>query len=213
MLAFRTTTAAEHVARSRIKMSNQPDPIREFQDLFERAKRRDGVDATVSTLATANTEGRPAARAVLIKQADHRGFVFYTNLASRKAHEIESNPQAALCIYWPWLDTQVRIEGRVEQISDEDSDAYFASRTRGSQIGAWTSKQSQPLASRQELLTRYFKIKTRFLNKEIPRPDFWGGYRIVPDRIEIWHNQLHRLHDRFLYLREGEDWTVQRLYP
>ena len=194
-------------------MQPQKDPIEEFQRLFQKAKREDGIDATVSTLATADTDAQPSARAVLLKHVDHRGFVFYTNLISRKAREIEANPQAALCLYWPWMDTQVRIEGRVEPISDEESDAYFQSRPRGSQLGAWTSKQSQPLASRQELVTRYLKIKTRFLNKEIPRPDFWGGYRIVPSRMEIWHNQLYRLHDRFLYLREGGGWTVQRLYP
>jgi pyridoxamine 5'-phosphate oxidase len=194
-------------------MQAQIDPIEVFTHLFEKAKRKDGVDATVSTLATADTDARPSARAVLLKHVDHQGFVFYTNLKSRKARELEANPQAALSIYWPWLDTQVRIEGRVEPISDAESDAYFEFRPRGSQLSAWTSKQSQPLASRQELLARYLKIKTRFLNKEIPRPDFWGGYRIVPDRMEIWHNQLHRLHDRFLYLREGDDWSMQRLYP
>jgi pyridoxamine 5'-phosphate oxidase len=194
-------------------MRAPPDPIQEFLDLFERAKRHDGADATVATLATANREARPSARAVLLKHVDHRGFVFYTNFESRKAHDIDANPRGALCIYWPWMDTQVRIEGGIERVSDEESDAYFDSRARGSQVAAWTSKQSQPLRSRQELLARYLKIKTRFLNKAIPRPEFWGGYRLVPERMEIWHNQLHRLHDRFLYQKGNDGWSVQRLYP
>lgn len=194
-------------------MPNQDDPIREFQTLFARASRQDGVDATVSVLATADTEGRPSARAVLLKHVDETGFVFYTNKTSRKAREIETNPRAALCIYWPWIDIQVRVEGSVVAVSDQEADDYFDTRPRGSQLGAWTSKQSQPLSSRQELLARYLKIKARFLNRAIPRPDFWGGYRIAPDRVEIWHNQLYRLHDRFLYRREGDSWTRQRLYP
>jgi pyridoxamine 5'-phosphate oxidase len=194
-------------------MRAPPDPIQEFLDLFERAQRHDGADATVATLATANTEARPSARAVLLKHVDHRGFVFFTNFESRKARDIDANPRAALCIYWPWMDTQVRIEGGIERVSDEESDAYFDSRPRGSQVAAWTSKQSQPLSSRQELLARYLKIKTRFLNKAIPRPEFWGGYRLVPERMEVWHNQLHRLHDRFLYKKGCEGWSVQRLYP
>ena len=194
-------------------MSKPVDPIEEFRALFERAKRNKEADATVSTLATADAGARPSARAVLLKQVDERGFVFYTNKTSRKAREIEVNPRAALCVYWPWIDTQVRIEGAVESIPDRESDAYFESRPRGSQIGAWTSKQSQPLASRQVLVGRYLETKRRFFNKPIPRPEFWGGYRIVPDRMEIWHNQIHRLHDRFLYLRNDEIWTVERLYP
>jgi len=194
-------------------MQTSPDPIGEFQRLFERAKRAKRGDATVSTLATSDLDGRPSARSVLLKQVDERGFVFYTNRRSRKALEIDANPRAALCIYWPWLDTQVRVEGPVERVTDRESDAYFASRPRGSQLGAWTSKQSQPLKSRKELLTRYLKIKGRFFNQPVPRPDFWGGYRIVPDRIEIWHNKMHRLHDRFVYRKIGGGWTAGRLYP
>lgn len=194
-------------------MPSAPDPIREFQRLFARAQRAEGVDPTVSTLATADTDARPSARAVLLKDVDDTGFVFYTNRKSRKARDIAANPQAALCIYWPWIDVQVRVEGRVEAVDDTESDAYFASRPRGSQIGAWTSKQSQPLASRRELVSRYLKIKNRFRNRPVPRPDFWGGYRIVPDRVEIWHNKLHRLHDRWLYRRDGTGWTIERLYP
>ena len=194
-------------------MGSPLNPIQEFVELLEKAKRRDDVDATVATLATTDTQGQPSARVVLVKQVDDRGFVFYTNLESRKAHELDANPRAALCVYWSWIDCQVRIEGAVERISDEESDAYFDSRARGSQLGAWTSKQSQPLGSRQELVARYLEAKARFLGKTIPRPDFWGGYRLTPDKIEIWHNQLHRLHDRFLYQRIDHTWSKQRLYP
>ena len=194
-------------------MKTTPDPIGEFKRLFERATRANRGDATVSTLATADLDARPSARTVLLKHVDERGFVFYTNRSSRKAREIDANSRAALCIYWSWLDTQVRVEGPVEIVTDRESDAYFASRPRGSQLGAWTSKQSQPLESRKELLTRYLKIKKRFFNKPVPRPDFWGGYRIVPDRIEIWHNKVHRLHDRFVYRKIRETWTIGRLYP
>ena len=194
-------------------MGSPPDPIREFLELFDRAKRRDDLDATVSTLATANTDAEPSARVVLLKHVDDRGFVFYTNFESRKAHELASNPRAALCLYWPWIDCQVRIEGTVKRTSNEDSDAYFASRPRGSQLGAWTSKQSHPLGSRRELVTRFLEIKARFLGKTIPRPDFWGGYRLTPTKIEIWYNQLHRLHDRFLYRKVDNSWSRKRLYP
>ena len=194
-------------------MQTPPDPIGEFQRLFEKARRANRGDATVSTLATSDQNARPSARSVLLKKVDDRGFVFYTNRNSRKAQEINANPRAALCIYWPWLDTQVRVEGAVESLTDRESDAYFASRPRGSQLGAWTSKQSQPLASRRELLTRYLKMKKRFFNKPVPRPEFWGGYRIVPDRMEIWHNKLNRLHDRFAYQRSGDSWIMSRLYP
>jgi len=195
-------------------MSQQPDPIAQYKELFERALRLEGEkDATAATLATADLEARPTARVVLVKHVDERGFVFYTNLESRKAKDLRLNPRVALCIYWSSLDKQYRVEGRVEPVTETEADEYFVSRPRGSQIGAWTSKQSEPLGSRQELMARYLKIQARFAGKSIPRPRFWSGYRVVPDRIEIWHNQTHRLHDRFLYLRTGESWSVERLYP
>lgn len=195
-------------------MSRAPDPIAEYHELFKRALRQEGEKcATAATLATADLEARPSARVVLIKHADTSGFVFYTNLESRKAGDLRRNPRAALCIYWSSLDKQIRIEGSVEPIRDSESDAYFDSRPRGSQLGAWTSKQSAPLASRKELMARYLKIQARFAGKSVPRPAFWGGFRLNPDRVEIWHNQTHRLHDRFLYLRTDEGWSVQRLYP
>lgn len=189
------------------------DPIAEFLAAFERAKKEQPGDPTAMTLATADAKGRPSARMVLLKHVDEQGFVFYTNYESRKSTQLADNPRAALCIYWPTLDLQVRVEGAVERTSDEESDAYFASRARGSQIAAWASKQSQPLSSRARLLARVAEMEARFLGRSIPRPDFWGGFRVIPERIEFWFNQLHRLHDRRLYLRQGDGWTVQRLYP
>jgi len=194
-------------------MVNAVDPIAEFLALFERAQSQEGADPTAAVLATADRDARPSARVVLIKHVDEQGFVFYTNLESRKAKDLQSNPRAALCVYWPSIHRQVRLEGRVEPISQTESDRYFSSRSRGRQIAAWTSKQSDALGSRRELLSRYLRIKARFAGAPVPRPPFWGGYRLVPDRVEIWHNQLHRMHDRFLYLRRDDEWTVQRLYP
>jgi pyridoxamine 5'-phosphate oxidase len=150
---------------------------------------------------------------VLLKGVDQRGFAFYTNLASRKARELEANPRAALCVYWESIEQQVRVEGRVERVADEEADAYFASRPRMSQIGAWASRQSEPLDSRARLLGRAAQAEAHFLGRAVERPPFWGGYRIIPDRIEFWWNQLHRLHDRVLYTREGDGWKVERLYP
>lgn len=194
-------------------MVNAVDPIAEYLALFERAQREESADPTAAVLATADRDARPSARVVLIKHVDEQGFVFYTNFESRKARELRANPRAALCVYWPSIHKQVRLEGRVELVSPEDADHYFSSRSRGRQIAAWASKQSAPLASRKDLLSRYLSIKARFAGAPVPRPPFWGGYRLVPDRVEIWHNQLHRLHDRFLYLRRGDEWTRQRLFP
>lgn len=179
-----------------------------------RAHDEESHDATAATLATANDAGRPSARIVLIKDIDAAGVTFYTNLKSRKALELQANPHAALCIYWPTLHKQIRLEGEVENVTDREADAYFTSRPRGSQIGAWASRQSDPLASRRELVAEFLKTQTRFAGQPVLRPPFWGGYRLVADRIEIWHNQLYRLHDRFLYERQEEGgWTERRLYP
>jgi len=189
------------------------DPIAEFQQALDRARRSERGDPTAVTLATATPDGRPSCRVVLLKQVDERGFVFFTNYGSRKARQLEENPWAALTAYWKSLDMQIRVEGRVERVSDEESDAYFASRPRASQLGAWVSRQSEPLDTRARLVGRYLKLQARFAAKPVPRPEFWGGYRIVPDRIELWWNQLHRLHDRLLYRRSAEGWVKERLYP
>jgi pyridoxamine 5'-phosphate oxidase len=190
-----------------------PDPIAEFLEAFERAKIEQPGDPTAMTLATADAQGRPAARMVLLKAVDSRGFVFYTNYESRKAEQLAANPAAALCIYWPALDLQVRVEGSVERTSEAESDTYFATRPHGSQIGAWASQQSRPLSSRAKLLAQVAETEARFLGRSVPRPPFWGGFRVIPRRIEFWHNQLHRLHDRRLFVRREDGWTVQRLYP
>jgi len=195
-------------------MTRDPDPLAEVRRLLSRAQIEESHDATVATLATADAIGRPSARIVLVKNIDAAGVTFYTNLESRKAIDLKVNPQAALCIYWPTLHKQVRMEGHVQAVTEEEAETYFASRPRGSQIGAWASKQSEPLASRRELVARYLRLQARFAGQPVHRPPFWGGYRLIADRIEIWHNQLYRLHDRFLYERKAErGWTVQRLYP
>lgn len=190
-----------------------PDPIAAFQEAFDRAKKREPVEATAVILATADASGQPSARVVLLKQVDERGFSFFTNYASRKAHQLEENPKAALCVYWESIEQQIRVEGRVERMSAEESDTYFANRPRMSQIGAWASRQSEPLDSRARLLGRAAKYEAKYLGRSVPRPPFWGGYRLVPERMEFWWNQLHRLHDRVVYTREGDGWRRARLYP
>jgi pyridoxamine 5'-phosphate oxidase len=189
-----------------------PDPISEFIGAIERANAR-GVDTTPVALATADANGRPSVRMVLLRGIDERGFVFHTNYKSRKAREIEDNPYAALCFHWPTLEEQIRIEGAVERLTADESDDYFAGRPRESQLGAWASAQSEILASREKFEEEYGATETRFHGQPVPRPPFWGGYRIAPSHIEFWYGRTARLHDRILYLREGSNWTVQRLYP
>ena len=188
------------------------DPITEFLNAKERAEAHQ-VDTAPVTLATADTNAQPSARMVLLRGVDERGFVFFTNFDSRKGRELDTNPRAALCIHWVALDEQIRVEGDVERLSDAESDAYFDSRPRGSQLGAWASEQSQVLPSRETLEERYREIERRFDGSEVTRPPFWGGYRVVPRRIEFWYGRPDRLHDRVLYLREGGRWRIERLYP
>lgn len=196
-------------------MPDQPmnDPIARFRQVFEQALASGAAEPTAMTLATADNDGRVAARMVLLKGFDERGFVFFTNLESRKAKDIEANPHAALAFFWQPLETQVRIEGRVEPVSGDEADEYFGSRPRGSQIGAWASRQSRPLASREELEARVLETEARFAGSEIPRPHFWSGLRVVPDRIEFWWGKPSRLHDREIYLWDGDGWRTERLYP
>jgi len=188
------------------------NPVTEFLDAAERARAHQ-VDTAPVALATADARGRPSVRIVLLRGVDERGFVFFTNYRSRKGRELEQNPYAALCFHWVSLDEQIRVEGPIERVSDAESDEYFATRPRGSQLGAWASDQSAPLASRELLEERYREIEARFGDQPIARPAFWGGYRLIPERIEFWYGRPDRLHDRVLYTRDRTGWRIERLYP
>lgn len=190
------------------------DPYTLFDVWFAEAQVSEPNDPNAMALATADGDGRPSVRMVLVKGHDARGFVFYTNRESRKAGELEANPQASLLFHWKSLRRQVRIEGSVERASDAESDAYFASRSRASQLGAVASDQSRPLESREAFEARYQKVSARYEGLEIPRPAYWGGYRVVPRAIEFWQDRAHRLHERRLFTRAGGgDWTEGLLYP
>ena len=189
------------------------DPIEEFHTVLARASDGAPYDPVAVTLATADASGRPSARIVLLRGVDARGFVFYTNYRSRKGLDLDANPFAALCCYWPWIDEQVRVEGRVDRVSDDESDAYFASRPRGSQIGAWASAQSRVLPDRATLEAKYESLQAEFGDAPVPRPEHWGGFRIVPDRIEFWKAGTYRLHQRQVYIRDDGAWRVELLYP
>jgi pyridoxamine 5'-phosphate oxidase len=187
------------------------DPLALFSELFERAA-RESAEPDAMVLSTVDADGRPSARYVLLKAVDERGFVFYTNVESRKARALAAHPYAALTFYWPPA-TQVRIEGDVERVSDADADAYFATRPRGSQIGAWASKQSDELASRATLDARVREIEERFVSAPITRPPFWTGFRVVARSIEFWTRDPLRLHERVVYRRGPGEWTSSLLYP
>jgi pyridoxamine 5'-phosphate oxidase len=189
------------------------DPLAAFRDALARASQHETSDPTAMTLATVSPDGRPSARMVLLKEADSRGFVFYTNFGSRKGLEIEKNPFVALVIHWAKAAEQVRVEGRVEQVTDAEADAYFASRARGSQIGAWASTQSEPIESREALERAFADVAARFEGKAVPRPPHWSGYRVIPDRIEFWFGRDDRLHDRYLYVRTENGFSACRLCP
>jgi pyridoxamine 5'-phosphate oxidase len=191
------------------------DPFDAFDDLWGRVQRTapEGFDPATVALATADATGRPSARMVLLRGVDRQGFLFYTNYGSRKAGDLDTNPRAAVCGFWHWLRQQVRIEGVVTKATAGESDAYFASRPRESRLGAWASPQSRPIESRRDLEWRLRDAEARFPSGPVPRPDFWGGYRLVPDRMEFWEEGPFRLHDRLLYVREDSVWTVVRLAP
>ena len=191
------------------------DPIERFLAAWERVQTTapEGLDPATVALATADAVGSPSTRIVLLRGVDRDGFVFYTNYRSRKAHDLEANPRAALCGFWYWLKEQVRIEGRVVRVTADESDAYFASRPRGSQLGAWASPQSEPIASRAELETRLNELHAQYADQPVPRPEFWGGYRLIPDRIEFWEEGPFRLHDRFVFTRGSDGWMRERLAP
>lgn len=191
------------------------NPIELFHDWLQQAKDHPAIsEPTAMSLATAAADGMPSCRIVLLKQADMEGFVFYTNHEGRKSIEIQANPKAALCFYWMPLDRQIRVEGTVEKVSDAMADAYFASRARGSQIGAWASRQSQPMEHDTSLTDRIKAYEQQFAGQNIPRPPHWSGWRVVPQRIEFWLQGDFRVHDRWEYMRSPEGgWTKTHLYP
>jgi pyridoxamine 5'-phosphate oxidase len=190
------------------------DPISRFQDAYDRARAASKSDPTAVALATSDVSGAPSVRIVLLKHADERGFVFYTNGTSRKGEELKKDPRAALCFYWPELGEQIRVEGEVEKVTDAESDAYFRTRPRDSQLGAWASRQSRQLESREILLERFQDLSEEYEGKDVPRPPWWGGYRVKPQRIEFWKSALHRLHERELYVRsETGGWLHVLLNP
>ena len=189
------------------------DPFAMFGTWFAEAERGELNDPNAMTLATANHEGQPAARTVLLKEWDARGFVFYTNTESRKGDDLRENGFVALLFHWKSLRRQVRVEGVASVVTAAEADAYFASRARVSRLGAWASEQSRPLASRAELEARLADVEARYPSEEVPRPDYWSGYRIVPASIEFWQDMPFRLHDRTVFTRVRDDWVVGKLFP
>ncbi|MBR0679375.1 pyridoxamine 5'-phosphate oxidase [Roseomonas eburnea] len=189
------------------------DPIAIFEAWMAEAAKSEPNDANAVCLATATPQGLPSARMVLLKGVDARGFVFYTNVDSRKGAELAANPHAALCFHWKSLARSVRVEGPVERVSDAEADAYYASRARTSRLGAWASKQSRPLESRFALEKAVAEYGVKFAIGEIPRPPFWSGFRVLPKRIELWRDMPFRLHERRVFHRDGEGWRIETLYP
>jgi pyridoxamine 5'-phosphate oxidase len=192
------------------------DPFLRFQELLEQA-RAVGAPAlpepTAFALGTVGPDGQPSVRILLLKAVDERGFVFYTNHESRKGTELLAHPKAAMCFHWQPLERQVRVEGTTRLVSSEEADAYFASRARGSQLGAWASLQSRPIETQGDLEARMVEVEARFAGGTVPRPPHWSGFRLLPHRIEFWRNMPSRLHERDVYLREPEGWRREVLYP
>jgi pyridoxamine 5'-phosphate oxidase len=190
------------------------DPVRQFQRWYDDAESRGVLAADAMVVASATPEGRPSARVVLLRGFDERGFAFYTNFESRKGREVEANPHAAVLFHWPEVHRQVRATGRIERVTQAESETYWNNRPRASRISAWASAQSEPIGSRAELEARAAEAETRFGDGDVPLPPFWGGYRLVPDELELWEHRDDRLHDRLRY-RQTDDggWVVERLQP
>jgi pyridoxamine 5'-phosphate oxidase len=190
------------------------DPVEQFRRWFDEAKAAVPMLPECMILSTASKDGEVSARAVLLKSFDEHGFVFFTNYDSRKSAQMHENPRAALTFWWPQMERQVRIEGAVVRTTEEESDEYFATRPRGSQIGAWASEQSKVIAGRGDLDARFQQLSATYHDRQIPRPPHWGGYRVIPILFEFWQNRADRLHDRFQYrLRDAKDWVIERLSP
>ncbi len=189
------------------------DPVEQFARWFADAQAAGVPEANAMTVATADATGMPSARVVLLKGFDARGFAFFTNYDSRKGRELDANPRASICFYWQPLERQVRVEGRVERTSRAESEAYFRSRPVSAQVGAWVSRQSEMITGRDALERREAELTARFADGPVPLPDFWGGYRVVPQRVEFWQGRPSRLHDRLLYTQTDAGWTLRRLSP
>ncbi len=206
---IRKDYSREELSRSRV--SN--DPFTQFGLWMDEAIAAEVPEPTAMTLGTTGADGRPSSRVVLLKGFDNEGFVFFTNYKSRKGRQLEENPFAAVNFFWPELERQVNIAGSVDKVSDTESDEYFASRPFTSRVGAWASHQSEKIDSRMIIMTRAAKLLVKYAGGTVPRPPHWGGFRIVPDRIEFWQGRESRLHDRICYERSGEDWEIFRLSP
>jgi pyridoxamine 5'-phosphate oxidase len=188
-------------------------PLSLFNHWYGEAVPVEPNDPNAMAVATVGADGQPSVRMVLLKGHDERGFVFYTNFEGRKAGEILAHPKAALLFHWKSLRRQIRVEGAVEQVSDEEADAYFATRGRDSQLGAWASAQSRPLDSRETFMARFDAVSAQYEGGDVPRPPHWGGFRVIPDRFEFWQDREHRLHERRVFVRTGDDWDEGMLYP
>ncbi|MCA1688360.1 MAG: pyridoxamine 5'-phosphate oxidase [Actinobacteria bacterium] len=211
----RVARLRKEYTRTGLKESDaDPNPIEQFRKWFDEALAANLHESNAMTLATATPDGRPSARIVLLKGFDERGFVFYTNYEGRKGGELETNPYASLVFYWGELERQVRVEGRVSRVADGESDAYFERRPRGSQLGAWASEQSRPVSDRGALEERLRELETGYEGREVPRPPFWGGYRVEPETMEFWQGRENRMHDRLRYRRSRDGgWERERLQP
>jgi pyridoxamine 5'-phosphate oxidase len=210
---FANRRAARGAGERHCKFMSASDPFALFDKWFDEARTTETDDPTAMALGTADASGRPSVRMVLLKAADRSGFVFYTNLDSPKATDLRANPRASLCLHWAKLEKQVRIDGPVVPVSEAEADAYFATRPRLSQLGAWASRQSEPMAGRFELEQAVAAVTLRFHVGRVPRPPNWSGFRVVPDRIEFWHQRPFRHHDRRIFLRAGDAWQQQWLFP
>ncbi|NNE56728.1 MAG: pyridoxamine 5'-phosphate oxidase [Hellea sp.] len=204
----------EQAARNTVEIFDRDEPFSLFSQWMAEARAHEPNDGNAMSLATVDRDGNPDVRIVLLKKFSPTGFVFYSNRESSKGNQLSEHPVAALCLHWKSLRRQVRIKGRVESVSEADADAYFASRARGSQIGAWASDQSRPLASRELFEERIRATEAEYdQDAVIPRPPYWTGWRVVPEQIEFWRDRPFRLHDRLRFTRSGDDWTKERLFP
>lgn len=203
----------EYASRALTERDALDDPIQQFSLWFGEALKSELLDTNAMTLATASRDGRPSARIVLLKGFDETGFVFFTNYDSAKAHDLDDNPRACLLLFWAALERQVRVTGRVEKTSAQESETYFQSRPFESQIGAWASAQSSTLHDRAALEARYAELAAKYAGGPVPLPPFWGGYRVSPETIEFWQGRKSRLHDRLLYTKHGSTWSRSRLAP